>query len=100
MHTFKTEKNVNKQTNKETQTKKHCTKDCDTASNKKKFCKKRNTLQSITDRGPVRQAVGHLKTSKFKQRRTCANYFGLDTVEKYFWFKAEWQTNKPGKVGG
>ena len=90
-----------KQTNKQRNTNKealhkglwHCIK-------QKYFCKKRNTIQSITDRGPVRQAVGHLQTSKFKQRRTCANYFGLDTVEKYFWFKAEWQTNKPGKVGG
>ena len=94
-------KQTNKQTNtnKETQTKKHCTKDCDTAPNKNISVK----IQSITDRGPVRQAVGqlgHLQTSKFKQTRTRGNYFWLDTVEKYFWFKAEWQTNKPGKVGG
>ena len=40
MHTFKTEKNVNKQTNKETQTKKHFTKDCDTASKKNVSVKK------------------------------------------------------------
>ena len=53
MHTFKTEKNVNKQTNKETQTKKHCTKDCDTTSNKNISVRKKY----YTDRGPVRQAV-------------------------------------------